>query len=201
MSVWIYTLMPPGHGLNVGTDVHDLEVGSSLPPGDAQDHSDHQTWQQLPLPTELINFGFFFFLRNNRSVSYVTKFLKECVLSTFNRKFLWDHASALLNPYTVEIHIKHCIVPLIIHDQLQRTWMQLIKFLIIILIFYYSIILLLLRHLYFPLRWQKHHDQEENWACISRGLKSMVASEGVRVGSWALASRSTSRRRSVHGGW
>lgn len=53
--------MPPGHGLHVGIDVHDLEVGSSLPPGDAQDHSDHQTWQQLPLPTELINFGFFFF--------------------------------------------------------------------------------------------------------------------------------------------
>lgn len=53
--------MPPGHGLHVGTDVHDLEVGSSLPPGDAQDHSDHQTWQQLLLPTELINFGFFFF--------------------------------------------------------------------------------------------------------------------------------------------
>lgn len=146
----------------------------------------------------------FFFLRNNRSVSYVTKFLKECKLSAFNRKFLWGHASALFNPYTVEIHIKHCIVPLIIYDQLQRTWMQLIKFLIIILIFYYSIILLLLRHFYFPLRWQKHHDQsslEENWACISRGLKSMVTSEGMAVGIWELASRSTSRRRRVHGGW
>ena len=52
--------MPPGHGLHVEIGVHVLEVGSSLPPGDAQYHSDHQTWQQLPLPTELINFGFFF---------------------------------------------------------------------------------------------------------------------------------------------